>query len=228
MGCPGQLDGCLTEYYVMPEHACFPVRPDTDPDLTTLIEPLSLGCYAVQIAQLSVGMNICVFGMGPIGLSVMVAARAIGIDRITCVEPLEYRRDIACANGARAGCDPHAEDPAEMFGRDFDVVFDCCGEQSALDSACLLIRPGGTLAIVGIPGVDQVVFNPHMLRRNEITIRNVRRQNGCMPAAIDIVENAGLDVGFMITHAFPFEETKTAFDLVDQYHDGVIKAMIHP
>jgi threonine dehydrogenase-like Zn-dependent dehydrogenase len=31
----------------------------------------------------------------------------------------------------------------------------------------------------------------------------------------------------MITHRFPFEKTKEAFDLVNGYHDGVMKAMIY-
>ena len=35
-----------------------------------------------------------------------------------------------------------------------------------------------------------------------------------------------IDVSNMATHRFPFEKTKEAFDLVDGYHDGVMKAMI--
>jgi L-iditol 2-dehydrogenase len=30
----------------------------------------------------------------------------------------------------------------------------------------------------------------------------------------------------MVTHRFPFEKTKEAFDLVAEYSDGVMKAMI--
>ena len=30
----------------------------------------------------------------------------------------------------------------------------------------------------------------------------------------------------MITHRFPFDRTKEAFDLVERYGDGVIKALI--
>ena len=41
-----------------------------------------------------------------------------------------------------------------------------------------------------------------------------------------MVEHSGVDPSFMITHHFPFAQTKAAFDLVDQYADGVIKAMI--
>ena len=36
-----------------------------------------------------------------------------------------------------------------------------------------------------------------------------------------------VDVSPMATHRYGFQKTKEAFDLVDGYHDGVMKAMIN-
>ena len=82
--------------------------------------------------------------------------------------------------------------------------------------------------IVGIPENDEISFDVHSLRRKEITVQNVRRQNGCMPAAIDLIARRNSDLDFMLTHSFPLDETQKAFDLVENYRDGVIKATIHP
>ena len=41
-----------------------------------------------------------------------------------------------------------------------------------------------------------------------------------------MMNNGKIDVGNMVTHRFPFNNTKEAFDLVAAYHDGVMKAMI--
>ena len=41
-----------------------------------------------------------------------------------------------------------------------------------------------------------------------------------------VIEENRLDVDFMITHRFKFEDAKDAFDLVDDYRDGVIKAIL--
>ena len=228
MGCPGQLDGCLSEYCVLPEMCCFKMRPDTSLELAALVEPLSIGCYALRLAQLVPGMKIGILGAGPVGLSVMMAARAQGFDQVYMVEPLAYRRELALAHGARSGCAPDAVEQAEAFERELDAVFDCCGEQNALELACRLLTPGGKLVIVGIPGAEQVYFNPHLLRRREIAIQNVRRQNNCMREAIDIVENSAFDLRFMLTHHFELADTQAAFELVDQYQDGVVKAIIFP
>jgi threonine dehydrogenase-like Zn-dependent dehydrogenase len=66
-----------------------------------------------------------------------------------------------------------------------------------------------------------------VIRRREICIQNVRRQNECVQPALDLVESGKLNVDFMITHRYPFERTKEAFDLVADYRDGVVKAMIN-
>ena len=82
--------------------------------------------------------------------------------------------------------------------------------------------------IVGIPETDRVTFDAHMLRRKEITIQNVRRQNDCIPSTIDLISRRMTDIDFMVTHSFRLEETQKAFDLVENYRDGVIKAIIQP
>jgi threonine dehydrogenase-like Zn-dependent dehydrogenase len=41
-----------------------------------------------------------------------------------------------------------------------------------------------------------------------------------------MMSNGRIDVSRMVTHRFPFEKTKEAFDLVASYADGVMKAMI--
>ena len=107
-----------------------------------------------------------------------------------------------------------------------DAVFECCGQQQALDDAIELLRPGGTLLIIGIPEVDRVSFDPDQLRRKEITIIHVRRQRSCVQAALNLIGKCRGDVDAWITHRFPFSDAQAAFDLVADYRDGVVKAMI--
>ena len=73
---------------------------------------------------------------------------------------------------------------------------------------------------------DDVTFRIHELRRKEITIINVRRQLHCTQKAIDLLAQRAITMDAMVTHRFALEETQTAFDLVAQYRDGVMKAMI--
>ena len=69
-------------------------------------------------------------------------------------------------------------------------------------------------------------FLIHELRRKEITIINIRRQANCTQKAIDLIENGKVDIAQMVTHHFSLEQTQQAFDLVSNYKDGVMKAII--
>jgi threonine dehydrogenase-like Zn-dependent dehydrogenase len=74
--------------------------------------------------------------------------------------------------------------------------------------------------------VERIAFDMDQLRRKEIRIQNVRRQNECTRAALDLIEAGSLRVDPLITHRFPFAQTPAAFELVESYRDGVVKAMI--
>ena len=106
-------------------------------------------------------------------------------------------------------------------------MYECAGQQETLDQAIELLKPGGTLLMIGIPEVDRVSFDIHTLRRKEIRLQSVRRQNQCMVPAIELVANGAIDLEPLVTHHFPLEETKQAFDLVADYGDGVVKAIVH-
>jgi threonine dehydrogenase-like Zn-dependent dehydrogenase len=107
-----------------------------------------------------------------------------------------------------------------------DVVFECAGQQETIDQAVELLKPGGKLMLVGIPRLERISFIIDKIRRKEITIVNVRRQNNCTQMAIDLIATGKVKVDFMITHRFKLEQTQQAFDMVAEYRDGVIKALI--
>ena len=80
--------------------------------------------------------------------------------------------------------------------------------------------------IIGIPEFDRWSFPVDKLRRKEVTIQNVRRQNETLDETLEMIATNKVDVTEMATHRFSFEDSKAAFDLVSEYKDGVMKAMI--
>lgn len=231
LGCPGQLAGCLTEFIVMPSFTCFPVTGKLDADEAALIEPLSIGVYAVK--QAAIGKSdarVAVFGAGPIGLSILMKLLADGINGTGMIEPLGYRLEKALQSGASWGVNPAVDDVAEMViarePRLLDVVFDASGEQDAINNALKILKPGGKLLLVGIPASAKYTFDMDLMRRKELTVINVRRQNHCVEEAIDLVFSGKINVKKMVTHYFQLRKAPVAFDMVAGYRDNVVKAMI--
>lgn len=232
LGCPGQIDGCLGEYLVMPDFTCFPVSGKLNSEQAALIEPLSIGVYAVNLANIEhANVSVGIFGAGPIGLSVQMKLLADGITNITMVEPLEYRLKKAGEIGAAYLINPDIENVESKVKQKekllLDIVFEASGEQAAVTNAVKILKPGGKLVLVGIPPDAKYTFNMDLMRRKELCLINVRRQNHCVEEAIDLVVTGKVDVEKMVSHNFSLEETDVAFDIVEGYKDGVIKAMIN-
>lgn len=231
LGCPGQIEGCLSEYIVMPEKNCYPIPKSMNGTEAALVEPLSIGYYAAKfLDQLKDKKSAAILGIGPIGLSVMLSLQVRGIEKIFVTDKLDYRIETAKKTGATWVGNPDKENIVSIV-KDinpelFDMVFECCGQQEAIDQAVEILKPGGTLLIVGIPEVDRISFNISKVRRKELSIQNVRRQNNCIQPVIDLIASREWSPNFMVTHSFPFEKTAEAFRTVANYEDKVIKALI--
>lgn len=231
LGCPGQVEGCLSEYIVMPSFTCFPVTGKLNPVQAALIEPFSIGVYSVKLAEIKTKeTSAVIFGAGPIGLSILLKLLADEIKNVGIVEPLDYRLEKAKEIGARYFINPEEQIVEAVVKKQeellADVAFEASGEQDAVTNAVKILKPGGKLVLVGIPPSAQYTFDMDLMRRKEITIINVRRQNHCVEEAIDLVVSGKADVEKMVTHHFSLDETGTAFDIVAGYKDGVVKAMI--
>ena len=231
LGCPGQADGCLSEYIVMPEKSCFKLADWVSYEEAVISEPLSIGYYATRLAGSLKGKTIGILGFGPIGMSVLLPAIFERVAKVYVTDKLNKRLAVANQSGATWTGNPDEIDIVDEITKNepllLDIVFECCGKQETVDQAMKLLKPGGKLLIIGIPEFDRWSFSADDFRHKEIVVQNVRRQNECTPLTLDLITNKALDVTSMITHHFPFEKTDSAFELVAGYGDGVMKAIIN-
>ena len=230
LGCPGQADGSLSEFIVMPEQSCFPIPEHMSFDQAAISEPLAIGVYAVRRSIEMKGAAVGILGFGPIGMSVQLPAIAKGAGKVYVTDKIDERLGIARETGASYAGNVDKADVVkeilELEPEGLDVVFECCGQQEAVEQAFDLLKPGGVLMLIGIPEFDRWSFPVDKGRHKEITVKNVRRQNGAVEETLELLQAGTVDVSKMPTHRFPFADSKKAFDLVAAYDDGVMKAMI--
>lgn len=178
------------------------------------------------------GKTAGVLGAGPIGLCVMMALKAEGAGAVYATEKVEAREKAAMTAGADWAGNPDREDVvAGILGREslgLNIVLEYCGDQSALDQAVALLKPGGTLVVVGIPLEPRVFFDSSKVRRKEIRVQSVRRQNRCLEKAVGMIHAGRVKVDFLATHFFKLEEARPAYETAAERRDGVIKAIVAP
>jgi len=231
MGCPGQAEGCISEYIVLPSSSCYPIGDNITFEQAALSEPLSIGLYATMLAGNLKNTRIAVLGSGPIGISVMLSAVHYGAARVYMTDLLDERLTLAKSMGAHWTGNPDKEDIVGSVYKEeplqLDVAFECCGKQEALNQAISLLKPGGRLIIVGVPSFDNWVIGTEEMRKKELSIQNLRRQNEALHPTLELISAGKIKPEKMMTHTFRFDQVAEAFDLVAGYKDGVMKAMIN-
>jgi len=230
LGHPGEKDGCLAEYFVMPARNCIPLPAAMTMTEAMLAEPLSIALHAFRFWAGSEGQAMAVLGSGPIGLCVMMTACHNGVREIYATDKVNERVDAARQAGSVWSGNPDREDIVRnilsLQPLGLDAVFECCGDQAALDQAVELLKPGGTLVFVGIPLTERVSFPSGRIRRKEIRIQNVRRQNRCLEHALELVGAGQIDLNFLATHTFGVEAAQKAFETAAYRLDGALKVSI--
>ncbi len=146
-------DGAFAPLVAVPASSVV-AAPGADPRILCLAEPLATAVRAVRSAPVFPGEAVLVTGGGPIGLLCLALLRAMGAAPVVVSEPREARQEAALALGADAVLDPRRQSLAtyasSLPSGGFARVLECSGTPGALEEATGLLRPGGTLTLVGL------------------------------------------------------------------------------
>jgi len=149
---PGTPGG-FSEYMVLSERLLLPVPSGTPVSAAALTEPMAVGYHAVNKARLSGSETALVIGCGPVGLAVITALKAAGIDAIVGSDYSSGRRNFAAAQGASSLIDPQTESAfssAEVRSAKELVVFECVGVPGMLDSIFAGVPQNTRIVVVGV------------------------------------------------------------------------------
>jgi L-iditol 2-dehydrogenase len=218
----GKDDGALREVMNWPASALFPLPDNINDEDGAMLEPLGVAIHTVDLGHMKPGMHAGIFGCGPIGLLTLQMARLAGASRIIATDLHQHRLDLAEELGATeshlASGENHDETKAILANtnkRGLDVVFECAGDQHAVDAAFDAVRIGGTVVLCGIPSDDNTSFVASVARRKGLTIRMVRRMKHVYPRAIELVSRGLVDVGALISHRIRLEDSEKAFRIAE-------------
>jgi (R,R)-butanediol dehydrogenase/meso-butanediol dehydrogenase/diacetyl reductase len=118
-----------------------------------LVEPMAVGYHGAKLAAAAPGANVLIIGAGPVGLAAAYYARKFGAGKVAISATSRKREHFVYEMGADIFLDPAVplvEATREAFGGELaDVVYECVGYVGMLDLAIQVVRPQGTVVVLG-------------------------------------------------------------------------------
>jgi threonine dehydrogenase-like Zn-dependent dehydrogenase len=222
-------DGALQTRLRLPATQVFPVG-DQDPALAALVEPASIAVRAVVRGRVSPGERVVVFGAGPIGQAIAVAAVDRGAS-VLLADRLRSRLDRATAIGADSLLVEEDDDPAaaalEWAGAEGpEVVFEATGAAEVARTAVELVARAGRVVVVGL-GSQDAPIRVGDLAFKEIDLLGVSCCNADEFAeAVSLVSRREDVLAGFVTHEFPLERAPEAIVYAMSHPAEVMKAVI--
>jgi L-iditol 2-dehydrogenase len=223
-------DGGLQDYLVWPAHLLYALPPGMSCETGALLEPLGIAIHATDLARIRLADTVAVLGAGPIGLLAIRCAVLSGAVRVFATDLRPERLAAARDFGAAETADAAATDIIHWLhgrtgGRGVDVVLECAGAAQTFAQAVEVVRPGGTVVLVGIPDDDRIAFGAAAARRKGVTIKLCRRMKHTYPRAIALAEAGLVDLSKLVSHRYPLDQVGEAFAALDR-GAAIIKAMV--
>ncbi len=233
----GDMNGTHAEFLTLPYADAHAIKvPDeiSDQAALTLSCNLPSAIIANKLADIQPGENVALIGCGPTGLMSLEIALQKAEGNVVAIDKLAYRLKVAEEKGAKIinsseeGWQELAMEQCQ--GRGFDKVIEVVGYPETLQMALDLIRPGGTIAAIGV-FCDQefnLVLADVFLRDISLHMNGFANVQPYMWEGLRLMERGVIDPATLFTHEFKLEDIDKAFKTFYEKSDDVLKVMLRP
>jgi len=206
---PHMQGGFASLFDVAPEQ-CVKVPESLPFAAAALAEPLAVALHAVRRGGDVRGRDVVVFGAGPIGLLIMLAARLKGAAAVAVADIAAAPLAFAERLGADRTIDLSGDRSLESA---YAVAFEASGAPAALRAAIASVQRGGVVVQVGnLPGgTIPVPANAVMAR--EIDLKGSFRFGREFEEAVGLIARGEVDVLRLVTAERPLSSGPEAFRL---------------
>lgn len=223
------VDGGMQEYFKYP--AKFLHSSNTlSEDQLAMIEPLAIGCHAVDRANISHKDIVLVIGVGPIGLATIQFAQLTGA-RVIAMDlddaKLEKCKKITKISDTINALGDVETSLTELLDGDLPtIVMDATGSEKSMLNTFNYAAAGGTIVFIGL-FLGNVVFNDPYFHKKELTLKASRAAlSSDFGRIIRLIEAGKIDPTSFITHRIKFDDIPDEFEKLYTYKGDLIKAII--
>jgi alcohol dehydrogenase len=233
----GNLNGTHAEAMVIPHADAHTIHvPGEVPDAAglTLSCNLPSAIIANRLADIRPGESVALVGAGPTGLMTLDIALQRGPGRVVVLDKVAHRLQAARSKGAVAidagAADWKDQALAQCAGRGFDKVIEVVGYPETLQMCLDLVRPGGTVAAIGV--FTDASFNLNLadvfLRDITLHMNGFANVQPFMWEGLRLLERGVVKPEQYFSHHFALRDIDKAYAVFHQKADKAMKMLIRP
>ena len=221
-------DGAWAEYIAVPAENAWPNPPDVPPHLATLEENFGNAVHTAFAVDLR-AKKVLVTGCGPVGVMAIAVARAIGARAIYATDITDYRLGLARKMGADVTINARRENVVRRLlelteGEGVDVWLEMSGAPAAIQQGFEAIKPGGEVAMLGLPpGPMEFNVNDWIIFKG-VTIHGIigRRLWQTWYQMRGLLRSGAVNLEAVVTHRFPLEDFEKALETMASGESGKV------
>ncbi|MGE4484491.1 MAG: zinc-binding dehydrogenase [Oscillospiraceae bacterium] len=221
------IDGADARYLRYPEPGLLLKVPDNVPDeVAVLAEPLAIVTHGVlERAVVEPQDVVAIIGAGPIGILAAIVAKAGGASK-TIMLGVDSDEALRFPAARSMGIDEtinvlkeNAEERIMQLtgGRGADLVIEASGSEGGINSAIDIVKIGGRIGVLGIPGNEKVSIRwAKMDYKVAKVIFSFSSSHTAWDLALRIMASAKVDLSKLVTHRVPLEQWEETFEAINQ------------
>jgi alcohol dehydrogenase len=214
------IDGVQAEQVRVPfaDRSVYKLPDNVTDEAALLLADILPTSYEVGVlnGRVSPGDTVVIVGAGPIGLAAIATSKLFSPARIIVVDMADARRKAALERGADVALSPDDDVVGAVReltgGLGAEVAIEAVGIPATFELCTQVVRPGGTVANVGVHGA------PATLHLEDLWIKNITITTGLVdtmttPRLLAMLAAGRLELPGLITHRFGLDEMQDAYDV---------------
>jgi len=182
--------------------------------------------------------SVAIFGVGGIGLSAVMAASAIGAEKIIAVDVEEQKLELSKQIGATHVINSTKQDPLTAImnitvEKGVDYAIEAAGKKMVMETAFQSVRIGGGKCIIAgnLPSGDKISIDPMDLIRGKNIVGTWGGETNPdedIPEYVAWYQSGKMNLDKLLTHDYPIEDINRAFDDLENGKVGRALVKLQP
>ncbi|XID91240.1 zinc-binding dehydrogenase [Paenibacillaceae bacterium WGS1546] len=215
--------GAFAEFVAAPAANVVLLPAEATMEQGALTEPLACAVHIAKLARLRPDHRLLVFGAGPIGLLVLLTARAYGLADVAVMDLNRERLKAAARCGGVAVDSTEALRAIAPQGG-FDIAVDAVGVEATRRQAVELTRRGGRVVFSGLHEADSSLPVNDAVRNEIAMLGAFCYDTEDFAVALEWLSKGKIDLGDELS-LFPLAEGQACFERLlsgDNAHTKIV------